>query len=163
MHLTPATRWLLGVLAVDALIVWTVVELTTSDDGLVALVMPMVVTLGLTWWQTYRTPEMRREREVTARALIDHRDPGPRYRAAVEALARERAAGSRALSWLPTAVLLAAGGAGAVVAVLRDEAGAAPPLVGLVLAAFGLHTWIRRRQLAAARWLDDPPHEEDQA
>ena len=163
MHLTAASRWLLGVLAVDALIVWAVLELSTSNSSLAGPLASMVVTLGITWWQTSRTPERRREREVTARALTDHRDPGPQHRATVEALAREQAAGSRALSWLPTALLLACVAAGVVVAVVRDEAGAAPPLAGLALVAFGLHRYIRRRQLAASRWLDDRPYEQEPA
>ena len=159
MRLTPASRWLLSVLAGDALIVWTVLELSTSGSGLVVLLMPMVFTLGITWWQTFRTPEMRREREIAARALTDHSDPGPQHRATVEALAQEQAAGSRGPSWLPTAVLLVVVAAAAVVAVVRDEVGAAPPLAGLLLGALWLGTWIRRGQAAATRWLDDPPYE----
>ena len=161
MHLTAASRWLLSVLAVDALIVWAVLALSTSAAGLVALLMPMAITVGITWRQTFRTPEMRREREITARALTDHGDPGPQYRATVEALAEERAAGSRVITWLPTALVLPAVAAGAVAAVVRDEVGAAPPLAGLAVVALALRPVLRRRQLAASRWLDDRPYEQE--
>ena len=163
MHLTAVSPWLLMTLTADALIVWAVLELSTSDDGLITLLIPMVLMVGLIWWQTFRTPEMRREREMAARALTDHSDPGPQHRATVEALAQEQAADSRALSWLPSALLLVAVAAGAAAAVVRDEVGAVPPLLALFVAACWLPSWFRRRQLAASRWLDDPPYEQEHA
>ena len=162
VRLTAASRWLLAVLVVGGLYVWALVALT-AWTSIGAPLASLVCSFGLIWWRTSRTPEMRRAREVTARALADHSDSGPQHRAVVEAVARDRAVDQRVLSWVLAVLLLVAVAAGVAVAVARDRIGAAPPLAGLALVALWLPTWSRRRQLAAARWLDDPPYEQEHA
>ena len=162
MRLTAAGRWLLAVLVVGGLYVWALAALT-AWTSIGAPLATLVCSFGLIWWRTSRTPEMRRAREVTARALADHSDPGAQHRAVVEAVARDRAVDQRVLSWVLAVLLLVAVAAGVAVAVARDRIGAAPPLAGLALVALWLPTWSRRRQLAAARWLDYPPYEQEHA
>ena len=152
-------RWVVIILAIDAVIVWAVAEVfgspTAGLTGLVGALCPLIWT----WRSEYRTPAMRREQEVTARALADHRDPGPEHRAAVDSRARVLLAGPRADEWLPAAFLLALAVACVVAAVVRADGAAAVPAVPLVLAAVLVTVVLRRRLLAASRWLEDPPYE----
>ena len=114
--------------------------------------------LGFGLWRTWRNRERWPEQRAVERALRQHVDPGPEYRAATDHAARERlvprSGGLFAGIVLVGALVLAC----AVTAVLRDDAWAVLPAIVLV----GLFGWIsllqRRRAADADRWLADPPY-----
>ena len=155
--MTRPTRWLLAVLAADVLLLWSVGELF-GGSGLAATGGVIGVT-AVVWWKSYGTATRRREADLTARALADHRDPGPADRAAVDARAEQVLATPRSDEWLPAVLLLALAAACVVMAVVRGDVSVALPAVLLVPAAVLAWVVVRRRLLAASRWLDDPPYD----
>ena len=146
-----------------AVLVWALIELFGVEYGTVGAVSGAVGPAGTTWWQLYRTRELRQEANRAARALAAHRDPGPEHRAAADARARVLLAKPRSDEWLPGAMLLALAVACLVVALHRHDLAVALPAAPLVVLAVAITLLTRQRLLAASRWLDDPPFDREQA
>jgi hypothetical protein len=159
--MSHSARSLLTLLAADAVVLWALSELMGSS-GLIAMGGVLGTTLFL-WRQGHGTRALRRETAMTARALADHRDPGPQDRAAVDARAQQLLAAPRSDEWLPAVLLLALAAACVVVAVVRGDVTVALPAVLLLPAAVTAWVVVHRRLLAAASWSEDPPYEQERA
>jgi hypothetical protein len=110
------------------------------------------------WWRTRRDRERWPEQRAVDRALRDHRDPGPAYRAAADKAARERLA--RRTTFEDAVVALLLGGpavACLVVAVVREDLTVALPVIPLTVLAVSGVRFQRRQDRDADRWLADPP------
>jgi hypothetical protein len=156
--MTRGTRLLLALLAIDAVVVWAVTAISGSSTGSVTGVVGALALAGVPWWR-HRTPAVRREQELVARAMADHRDPGPAHRAAVDQRARDVLAHPRSDEWLPAALLIGLAAACVVAAVLQQDMAVALPAVPLAAAGCLVPWWYRRRLVAAFLWLDDPPYD----
>jgi hypothetical protein len=156
--MTATVRMVSGVLAVVALAFWGLFEVTGSSAGWIAGLVAGLAPLGVILWRDHRTPAMRRDQDVAARAVAGHRDPGPAYRAVADERARSVLAHPRSDGWLPTVLLLGLAVACVVTAVVREDVSVALPAVPLGVVAALVPSWHRRRTTAAARWLDDPPY-----
>lgn len=149
MILPPGLRWPLLALALT-LLVWACAVVLAAD--LAPSVGGVAVAVGAALGRARATGR-------ADRAIRTHTDPGPAGRAEADARARALLGRPRRDEWLRPAVLLVAGVACLVAAVLRDDAvGFVPGALLVVLAAVWWLT-VRRSLLAASRWLDFPPHD----
>jgi len=162
VRVTAAGRWLLAVLVAEAVVLWALVELIGPEYAWVGVVGSLGAP-AMTWWQTFRTPAMRRGQDVPARALADHRDPGPELRASVDDRAWALLAAPRSNEWMQAAVCSTLAVACVAVALHRSVLSVAVPAAPLVVLAVVAPVLTRRRLLAASRWLDDPPFAREQA
>jgi hypothetical protein len=161
--MTSTTRLLLGVLAVDAVVFWALSGISSTPSGWVAGLVAGTTPLVFVLWREHRTPAMRRDQDTAARALAAHRDPGPAHRAVTDERARAVLAHPGSDRWLPVVVLLGLAVACVVAAVVQDDVSVALPAVPLALLGALFPRWYRRRVTDAARWLDDPPYEQEPA
>jgi hypothetical protein len=161
--MTRTTRLVLGVLAVDAVVFWAMSGISSTPSGWVAGLVAGTTPLVFLLWREHRTPAMRRDQDTAARALADHRDPGPAHRAVTDERARSVLAHPGSDRWLPPVLALGLAVACVVAAVLQDDVTVAFPAVPLAALGAAFPGWYRRRTTAAARWLDDPPYEREQA
>ena len=104
------------------------------------------------------TDRSARARERVGRAAVrDHRDPGPDLRAEADAQARTILAASALDRWGAPVILVGLAVACAVVALLRDDVTVALPAAPLAVLAVVALVVRRRADVAADRWLADPP------
>jgi hypothetical protein len=151
------TRYWSLLLAFYAATGWAVVVVLDSTGAGSAFLGVSAMWLAIDWWQERRG---RDEREATSRALREHRDPGPQFRAATTRAARETLT-ERSDLWWVLGTLAALTVACVVAAVLRDDLAGALPAVPLTVLAGVLVVLTRRSRIRAARWLADPPHPTD--
>jgi hypothetical protein len=146
-------RGVVLVVGAELLIAWALV-LLWGPIGLVGLIGGAVAL----WFTSFLVDDAERERRrVVGAALRAHTDPGPAFRAAVDAAATRRLATSAVDRWGPTVVSVLVAAACAATAVFRPDALVALPVLPLLLLAWTADASRRRQEALAHRWVADPP------
>jgi hypothetical protein len=108
-------------------------------------------------WQAHRSRDRWPEQRAVDRALREHVDPGPVYRAATDRAARVQLARRTAELAIGVVIVIGLTLACLVVAVIRRDVTVALSAIPLAGASVSGVLWLRRRNARAARWLAHPP------